>query len=58
MCHGFVRVDRSLYTIRAVPFTDVRSIRRYTRTFGWQYIIVVLSSGIYVIFFNEGCNFQ
>ncbi|KAJ9141008.1 hypothetical protein P3X46_031593 [Hevea brasiliensis] len=38
--------DRSLYTIRAVPFTDVRSIRRHTPTLGWQYIIVVLSSGL------------
>ena len=58
MCHGFVRVDRSLYTIRAVPFTDVRSIRRYTRTFGWQYIIVVLSSGIYVIFLKKAVIFS
>ncbi|KAJ6372699.1 hypothetical protein OIU76_027089 [Salix suchowensis] len=49
--------DRSLYTIRAVPFTDVRSIRRYTRTFGWQYIIVVLSSGLAypsLYFYNGG----
>ncbi|KAJ4708222.1 RabGAP/TBC domain-containing protein [Melia azedarach] len=38
--------DRSLYTIRAVPFTDVRSIRRHTPALGWQYIIVVLSSGL------------
>ncbi|KAL6974153.1 hypothetical protein U1Q18_028338, partial [Sarracenia purpurea var. burkii] len=36
--------DRNLYTIREVPFTDVRSIRRHTPTLGWQYIIVVLSS--------------
>ncbi|KAJ7978962.1 RabGAP/TBC domain-containing protein [Quillaja saponaria] len=38
--------DRNLYTIRAVPFTDVRSIRRHTPALGWQYIIVVLSSGL------------
>ncbi|PPR86696.1 hypothetical protein GOBAR_AA33996 [Gossypium barbadense] len=37
--------DRNLYTIRAVPFADVRSIRRHTPALGWQYIIVVLSSG-------------
>ncbi|KAL1335071.1 hypothetical protein HN51_064033 [Arachis hypogaea] len=37
---------RSLYTIRAVPFTDIRSIRRHTPALGWQYIIVVLSSGL------------
>ncbi|KAH9614995.1 hypothetical protein KSS87_001488 [Heliosperma pusillum] len=37
--------DRDLYTIRLLPFTDVRSIRRHTPALGWQYIIVVLSSG-------------
>ncbi|KAI3928698.1 hypothetical protein MKW98_024299 [Papaver atlanticum] len=49
--------DRSLYTIRAVPFTDVRSIRRHTPTLGWQYIIVVLSSGLAfppLYFYNGG----
>lgn len=43
VCFPFL--DRNLYTIRAVPFTDVRSIRRHTPALGWQYIIVVLSSG-------------
>ncbi|TMW93232.1 hypothetical protein EJD97_012002 [Solanum chilense] len=38
--------DKSLYTIRAVPFSDIRSIRRHTPTLGWQYAIVVLSSGL------------
>nr|KYP55732.1 TBC1 domain family member 15 [Cajanus cajan] len=38
--------DRNLYTIREVPFTDIRSIRRHTPALGWQYIIVVLSSGL------------
>ncbi|CAJ1944606.1 unnamed protein product [Sphenostylis stenocarpa] len=38
--------DRNLYTIRAVPFTEIRSIRRHTPALGWQYIIVVLSSGL------------
>lgn len=37
--------DKSLYTIRAVPFSDIRSIRRHTPTLGWQYAIIVLSSG-------------
>uniref|UniRef100_A0A5B6ZXE5 TBC1 domain family member 15 n=1 Tax=Davidia involucrata TaxID=16924 RepID=A0A5B6ZXE5_DAVIN len=49
--------DMNLYTIRAVPFTDVRSIRRHTPTFGWQYIIVVLSSGLAfppLYFYNGG----
>ncbi|KAF2318075.1 hypothetical protein GH714_041414 [Hevea brasiliensis] len=49
--------DRNLYTIRAVPFTDVRSIRRHTPTLGWQYIIVVLSSGLAfppLYFYNGG----
>ncbi|KAE9602298.1 putative Rab-GTPase-TBC domain-containing protein [Lupinus albus] len=38
--------DRSLYTISAVSFTDIRSIRRHTPALGWQYIIVVLSTGL------------
>ncbi|KAL6555110.1 hypothetical protein OROGR_006368 [Orobanche gracilis] len=38
--------DKNLYTIRAVPFSDIRSIRRHTPTLGWQYIIVVMSSGL------------
>ncbi|KAE8730745.1 putative r2r3-myb transcription factor [Hibiscus syriacus] len=49
--------DRSLYTIRAVPFADVKSIRRHTPAFGWQYIIVVLSFGLAfppLYFYNGG----
>ncbi|KAJ8753176.1 hypothetical protein K2173_017755 [Erythroxylum novogranatense] len=49
--------DRNLYTIRAVPFLEVRSIRRHTPTLGWQYIIVVLSSGLAfppLYFYNGG----
>eukprot|EP00262_Sarcandra_glabra_P001279 TRINITY_DN1130_c0_g1_i1.p1 TRINITY_DN1130_c0_g1~~TRINITY_DN1130_c0_g1_i1.p1 ORF type:complete len:687 (+),score=111.82 TRINITY_DN1130_c0_g1_i1:208-2268(+) len=49
--------DRNLYTIRALPLTDVRSIRRHTPTLGWQYIIVVLSSGLAfppLYFYNGG----
>lgn len=49
--------DRNLYTIRAVPFTDIRSIRRHTPTLGWQYIIVVLASGLAfppLYFYNGG----
>ncbi|KAG6662505.1 hypothetical protein I3843_03G230100 [Carya illinoinensis] len=49
--------DWNLYTIRAVPFTEVRSIRRHTPALGWQYIIVVLSSGLAyppLYFYNGG----
>ncbi|KAK2967335.1 hypothetical protein RJ640_017055 [Escallonia rubra] len=49
--------DKNLYTIRAVPFTEIRSIRRHTPTLGWQYIIVVLSSGLAfppLYFYNGG----
>ncbi|XWS70727.1 hypothetical protein CRYUN_Cryun03dG0072400 [Craigia yunnanensis] len=49
--------DRNLYTIRAVPFADVMSIRRHTPALGWQYIIVVLSSGLAfpsLYFYNGG----
>lgn len=45
----FSGLDRNLYTIRAVPFTDIRSIRRHTPALGWQYIIVVLSSGEFLL---------
>ncbi|KAM6553382.1 hypothetical protein CsatB_014144 [Cannabis sativa] len=49
--------DKNLYTIRAVPLTEVRSVRRHTPAFGWQYIIVVLSSGLAfppLYFYNGG----
>ncbi|XVE54461.1 hypothetical protein DITRI_Ditri03aG0083200 [Diplodiscus trichospermus] len=49
--------DRNLYTIRALPFADVRSIRRHTPALGWQFIIVVLSSGLAfppLYFYNGG----
>ncbi|OMO81206.1 hypothetical protein CCACVL1_12554 [Corchorus capsularis] len=49
--------DKNLYTIRAVPFADVRSIRRHTPAFGWQYIIILMSSGIAsppLYFYNGG----
>ena len=42
-------LDRNLYIIRAVPFTDIRSIRRHNPAFGWQYVIVVLSSGEFLL---------
>ncbi|KAL3839387.1 hypothetical protein ACJIZ3_023978 [Penstemon smallii] len=56
---------KNLYTIRAVPFSDIHSIRRHTPrlirrhtpTLGWQYIIVVLSSGLAfppLYFYNGG----
>ncbi|KAK4746756.1 hypothetical protein SAY87_025793 [Trapa incisa] len=38
--------DKNLYTIRDISFSDVRSIRRHTPTLGWQYIIIVMSSGL------------
>ncbi|KAM3243187.1 hypothetical protein ACQJBY_055262 [Aegilops geniculata] len=37
---------RNLYTIQALPLSDVRFIRRHTPTFGLEYIIIVLSSGL------------
>ncbi|XP_075509805.1 uncharacterized protein LOC142546152 [Primulina tabacum] len=49
--------DKNLYTIRAVPFSDIRSIRRHTPTLGWQYVIVVMSSGLAfppLYFYNGG----
>uniref|UniRef100_A0A0A9CRR8 Small G protein signalling modulator 1/2 Rab-binding domain-containing protein n=1 Tax=Arundo donax TaxID=35708 RepID=A0A0A9CRR8_ARUDO len=37
---------RNLYTIKDLPLSDVRFIRRHTPTFGLDYIIIVLSSGL------------
>ncbi|KAL6633680.1 hypothetical protein ACP70R_026351 [Stipagrostis hirtigluma subsp. patula] len=37
---------RNLYTIKALPLSDVRFIRKHTPTFGFDYIIIVLSSGL------------
>jgi hypothetical protein len=48
-CHDSLRTrlcaDRNLYSIQALPLSDVRFIRRHTPTFGLEYIIIVLSSG-------------
>ncbi|CAI9787375.1 unnamed protein product [Fraxinus pennsylvanica] len=49
--------DKNLYTIRAVPLSEIRSIRRHTPTLGWQYVIVVCSSGLAfppLYFYNGG----
>ncbi|KAI4335687.1 hypothetical protein L6164_014311 [Bauhinia variegata] len=49
--------DKSLYTIRAVPFSDIRSIRKHNPALGWQYVIIVLSSGLAyppLYFYNGG----
>jgi len=49
-CNSFLCIplqftDRNLYTIRAVPLSEVKSIRRHTPPLGWQFVIVVLTSG-------------
>lgn len=49
--------DRNLYTIRAVPLSEVKSIRRHTPPLGWQFVIVVLTSGLAfppLYFYNGG----
>eukprot|EP00244_Chara_vulgaris_P005353 TRINITY_DN2119_c0_g1_i3.p1 TRINITY_DN2119_c0_g1~~TRINITY_DN2119_c0_g1_i3.p1 ORF type:complete len:735 (+),score=130.92 TRINITY_DN2119_c0_g1_i3:174-2378(+) len=48
--------DRNLYTIRAVSVSEIRSIRRHTPALGWQYIIIVLTSGIAFppLYFHNG----
>ncbi|WVZ11427.1 hypothetical protein V8G54_015957 [Vigna mungo] len=37
--------ERNIYTMRALPFADITSIRRHTPALGLQYIVIVLSSG-------------
>ncbi|KAI5069146.1 hypothetical protein GOP47_0015447 [Adiantum capillus-veneris] len=48
--------DRLLYTIRGLPLTQIRSIRRNTPHMGWQYIIIVLTSGLAFppLYFHNG----
>lgn len=48
--------DRLLYTIRAIPLTQIRSIRRHAPPLGWQYIIIVLTSGLAFppLYFHNG----
>lgn len=48
--------DRNLYSIRAVPLAEVKSIWRHTPPLGWQYLIVVLSSGLAFppLYFHNG----
>lgn len=37
--------DKTLYTIKAVSVSNIRSIRRHIPAIGWPHLIVVLSSG-------------
>lgn len=48
--------DRNLYSIRAVPLAEVKSIWRHTRPLSWQYIIVVLNCGLAFppLYFHNG----
>lgn len=48
--------DRNLYSIRAVPLAEIKSIWRHTPPLGWQYIIVVLSTGLAFppLYFHNG----
>ncbi|XP_023734040.3 uncharacterized protein LOC111881887 isoform X2 [Lactuca sativa] len=49
--------DKSLYTIKPVSFTDIQSIRVHTPKIGWQYAVVILSSGLAyppLYFYNGG----
>lgn len=41
-----VAKDRSMYAIKDVPLSDIHSVRRHTPSLGWQYVIIVLSSGL------------
>ncbi|XP_020589006.1 TBC1 domain family member 15 [Phalaenopsis equestris] len=49
--------ERNLYTIKPISLTDIHSIRRHIPALGWQYIIIVLSSGLAfapLYFYNGG----
>ncbi|KAI3524435.1 hypothetical protein L1887_03090 [Cichorium endivia] len=49
--------DKNLHIIRRVPFADIQSIRVHTPRIGWQYVVVILSSGLAyppLYFYNGG----
>lgn len=48
--------ERHLYAIRAVSMSEMRAIRRHTPPIGWQYIIIVLNSGLAFppLYFQDG----
>ncbi|KAI4377334.1 hypothetical protein MLD38_014979 [Melastoma candidum] len=43
---GLSQKDMSLYAMRGISLSDLHSIRRHMPALGWQYIIVVMSSGL------------
>lgn len=48
--------DRHLYTIRAIPVAEIRSLRRHAPPLGWQYVIIVLTTGLAFppLYFHNG----
>ncbi|PKU75470.1 TBC1 domain family member 15 [Dendrobium catenatum] len=46
LSNSILTKDRQLYAIKYLPFSDVHSVHRHTPPLGWQYLIIVLSSGL------------
>ncbi|KAK8916326.1 hypothetical protein KSP39_PZI022349 [Platanthera zijinensis] len=46
LANSILTKDKLLYAIKDLSMNDVRSLHRHSPPFGWQYIIIVLSSGI------------
>eukprot|EP00884_Botryococcus_braunii_P015793 jgi/Botrbrau1/2898/Bobra.0036s0039.2 len=48
--------DRTMYAVHSIPLVDVKSIQKHAPSFGWQYIVVVLNTGVSIppLFFTTG----
>lgn len=48
--------DRTMYAVHPVPLSDIKAIRKHAPSFGWQYIIVVLTNGLTLppLYFSAG----
>ena len=48
--------DRTMYAVHPIPLSEVKAIRKHTPSFGWQYIVVVLTNGLTLppLYFGNG----
>ncbi|KAL3149387.1 hypothetical protein ABBQ32_002188 [Trebouxia sp. C0010 RCD-2024] len=48
--------DRTMYAVHPIPLSEVKAIRKHMPSFGWQYIVLVLVSGLTLppLYFGTG----
>lgn len=51
-----VAADRTMYAVHPIPLSEVKAIRKHTPSFGWQYIVLVLTNGLTLppLYFGNG----